>query len=585
VIPVSRAKKSAPRGKKPRQPTKSKLKSAPLAASEGFNFTSSPVVTTSFNSSCDLSPVAVLPETDSPRTLNLSLVETSMGADLVSPRLPDSVNHSDVERTILNLHNKLDQVNTSLAIDKLERELDFGELNRRVEVLSNKTQTICPELAAAASREQNPEPPSAPSFEAMVQHEELLNSLNRLSTRVDVLTESLLQIVDSQSQLLKQNLSILEFKLENITLQQTSQIAEVVGKLTAQVHSGVQSLNDKLEDLKSPEAEVPVGDLFSINTIISSKSGKIQIRSAHVDPVPQRIDPGLAPDLPITLDNCGFVSVPQISGNVPPGITLRRPNGRRKNNRRVTPTGNLRKSASLDSMPLQASSDNVTMSPVDDLDAKPVSQTDPIHKVSQPVQWPNLYEAINYKNQQHVLQTRPRKTPIVLLGDSHVRAIRIAGRGCDSKTWTWPGLRAEQLEYRLSDIAPTLGNAEKIVICVGSNNVMLDTAESIIDSLTRAVRHLKRLCPMAHIVCVGILPQVVRGVIDPNGRIARLNSEVFKMCKSLNIQFLLIWNQVLCHYNAISKDGIHLTGMGKSIFSQEIFKAIEDNQYLGNWGI
>lgn len=371
--------------------------------------------------------------------------------------------------------------------------------------------------------------------------------------QIDILRDTLLVFLDSFKDFMELSLSTLESKLENVILKNSARYLNVLDKLS----QSVWEMRQKCQPSTPTAAGI---NKFQVNTVLlQSERGEIQVVSSHVDTIQQVPDHA-------THNNEANSSFP---------------------------TSNFQESTlkakNLDHNLGQATQKKASANYLKWLETKnPAYSFQSRYTSFEKLNNTRFVTPYSHCDIESFPVSSGRKR-ILVIGDSHVRNLRPWKKLGDTVVWTYPGLKAEQLTDKLSLLLQNEPENLTVVLCVGGNNVEVDTPSVIVQHIKNAVLMVRKLKPGAQVICCSMLPQPGKTSKQYADKmfdtLICTNSELFRMCSSDNVGFVCVWNQVLDGGGYFARDGVHLTRLGKSILSGEISRAIINPTYRGNWGL
>jgi hypothetical protein len=181
--------------------------------------------------------------------------------------------------------------------------------------------------------------------------------------------------------------------------------------------------------------------------------------------------------------------------------------------------------------------------------------------------------SLQTKIPDHVSPKTVSKT--LIIGDSQVRHIKLSDvGGLSSKTWCFPGARIEQMSAFLPEIIKCDNDASRIVLCLGTNNVGMDTPEGLAVRMDLLLSQIKQALPLVKVSVVGLFPQhrqvPFRGITDMQHYLIQCNGHLLACCKANKCFFISLWNVLSETSNSFSPDGLHLSYLGKTFLVQAI---------------
>ena len=163
------------------------------------------------------------------------------------------------------------------------------------------------------------------------------------------------------------------------------------------------------------------------------------------------------------------------------------------------------------------------------------------------------------------------RTERVFMGDSILRKTdRILSKGEDVVVCL-PGARIEHVTERVENVLGH-GQGGSILVNVGTNNADRDGTTRIVNRYRELVETLKKT-RVEHIILSGILPVMRgRGTTFRNCKRMAINALLEQMCEEEGVGFVDLWGYLVGKEDMYMRDGLHLSGKGAAVFSENIDK-------------
>lgn len=115
--------------------------------------------------------------------------------------------------------------------------------------------------------------------------------------------------------------------------------------------------------------------------------------------------------------------------------------------------------------------------------------------------------------------------------------------------------------------------AEKIILMIGTNNLLLNSEDEIIDGIESIIDALKYRQPQSEILLLGVLPRVKN-----ESRVSQLNLKLGMFALNKKIEYNHIGNVLLLENHKIDtslfSDGLHPNSTGYELLSKELHKVL-----------
>ncbi|XP_063215902.1 uncharacterized protein LOC134527287 [Bacillus rossius redtenbacheri] len=154
----------------------------------------------------------------------------------------------------------------------------------------------------------------------------------------------------------------------------------------------------------------------------------------------------------------------------------------------------------------------------------------------------------------------------LIIGDSQVKYLN---------QYLWDGITCiPKPGYKVQDLVPIIEEVgpyfNKVVLHCGTNNVLSEDAETIVDHILNFAETLKRVNSYATLMVSGILPRKMNGyrcetsgqrVAGMNAKSACVNDMLRQCLPNMEVMFIELWDFFL-QPGMISFDGLHITAQG-----------------------
>jgi hypothetical protein len=498
-------------------------------------------------------------------------------------------------------------VKQSIAIDKLERDLDMTEIRVKLdnlatvisqstlgkEIVSPKPCTVDPEAIS------NVHPVRIPVLPELKQEP---SSIKLISEQIDRLTDTLLCFLESFHELMNVNLTTMEAKLENMFLTQTSMVTNLVEKsiIPHLLGNVKQSKPLAAHQHTSLDGVAGTSSTVVVSTVVGkSAGGELQLLSAHLDPVQTtKAKPGTAPtkgsDRPVKASSTEkTVLEPDVNNNqLKTKISTKFPSNEAgpggpyhdKHDKDEAGPGSLAKPSTIKLTPEEMAHLNLR-NPTTTASGKHGSLNLCLTKTGVPSSCGSGTRKLSRIHHTSPTQSKTLVLPSVsacrkktlLIGDSQVRHLKLpSSLGYESRTWCVPGARTEQISTFIPEILNSESNVAHIVLCIGTNNIGLDTQSGVATRLTQILKIVKSLQPQAHISVVGLFPQYTSRVawLDLKQYLVGCNSRIMAVCKESGVGFISMWDAIMSCRELMSSDGVHLSARGKDYLTDAILQSL-----------
>jgi hypothetical protein len=165
----------------------------------------------------------------------------------------------------------------------------------------------------------------------------------------------------------------------------------------------------------------------------------------------------------------------------------------------------------------------------------------------------------------------------LIIGDSQVRHLKLpSSLGYESRTWCLPGARIEQISTFIPEILNSQTDIAHIVLCLGTNNIGLDTQSGIATRLAQLITIVKLHQPQARISVVGLFPQYTSKVAwyGLKQYLVGCNGHIMTVCKDSGVCYISMWDAIMGCKDLMSSDGVHLSAQGKDCLTDAILQAL-----------
>ena len=162
----------------------------------------------------------------------------------------------------------------------------------------------------------------------------------------------------------------------------------------------------------------------------------------------------------------------------------------------------------------------------------------------------------------------------VFMGDSILRKTDKTLSKGENVVVCLPEARIEHVTERIEN---TLGGGQggSILVHVGANNADREGTTRIVQRYRQLVGKLKNT-RAEQIILSGILPVMGgRGATYRNCKRMAINALVEQMCEDEGVGFLDLWGYFVGKENMYVRDGLHLSGMGATIFSENLLRSMD----------
>ena len=166
-------------------------------------------------------------------------------------------------------------------------------------------------------------------------------------------------------------------------------------------------------------------------------------------------------------------------------------------------------------------------------------------------------------------------TAIVIVGDSHVRGLRIPGK--TSLKWVIPGAKVENVASKLPEILRGTDKNSQLVVCVGSNNLCGEEPPVVVGRLKALLDTVFAMRPSMQIVVIGPMPRL--GDLKQQKASRLCNDLLSAACRDYNVVHVSVWHDIMNNNKLVSNDGVHLVAKGEKMLGSAICKVLQQENF------